>query len=118
MTNGYTEKLEDFGYREQDEAKDLLEAWKLNGLPEDFDNDGVRIAFNTYSGYVFLTNNECQVCMCGDDKKLYSFYSSPYEGKEGSFEDLLDEYKDMNKEDKEWFLDIAKNTGREKEITQ
>jgi len=56
--------------------------------------------------------------MCGDDKKLYSFYSSPYEGKEGSFEDLLDEYKDMNKEDKEWFLDIAKNTGREKEITQ
>tara|TARA_Y100000004_G_C8580929_1_gene272345 strand:+ start:101 stop:454 length:354 start_codon:yes stop_codon:yes gene_type:complete len=114
--NAYTEKLEDFGYREQDEAKDIFEAWKKNGLPQDFENDGVRLAFNMNSGYVFLTNNEYQVAMCGDDQKLYSFYSSPYEGIEGSFEDLLDEYKDMHEEDKEWFLDIAKNIGRENEI--
>ena len=116
--NGYTEKLEDFGYREQDEAKDLLEAWKLNGLPEDFENDGVRLAFNTYSGYVFLTNNECQVCMCDDNKKLYSFYSSPCEGKEGSFEELLEEYEYMHSEDQEWFRDIAKNINRQNEIKE
>ena len=73
--NGYTENLADFGYREQDEAKDIFEAWKLNGLPKDFDNDGVKLAFNMNSGYVFLTNAEYQVAMCGDNKELYSFYT-------------------------------------------
>ena len=116
--NYYTEKLEDFGYREQDMAKDLFEAWKLNGLPEDFENDGVRIAMNMSSGYVFLTNNEYQVCMCDDNKKLYSFYSSPYEGREGCFEDLIEEYEDMHPEDKEWFRDIAKNINRQNEIKE
>lgn len=115
--NGYTENLADFGYREQDEAKEIFAAWKKNGLPQDFDNDGVRLAFNMNSGYVFLTNNEYQVAMCDGDE-LYSFYTSPYEGIEGSFEDLLDEYKNMNEEDKQWFKDIAKNIGREKEIKQ
>ena len=116
--NYYTEKLEDFGYREQDMAKDLFEAWKLNGLPSDFNNDGVKVAMNMSSGYVFLTNSDYQVAMCDDNKKLYSFYSSPYEGREGCFEDLLDEYKDMHEEDKQWFKDIAENIGREKEIKQ
>ena len=114
--NGYTENLADFGYREQDEAKDIFEAWKLNGLPKDFDNNGVKLAFNMNSGYVFLTNAEYQVAMCGDNKELYSFYTSPYEGHEGSFEDLLDEYENMNKEDQEWFRDIAQNINRLDEI--
>jgi hypothetical protein len=115
--NGYTENLADFGYREQDEAKEIFAAWKKNGLPQDFENDGVRLAFNMNSGYVFLTNNEYQVAMCDGDA-LYSFYTSPYEGIEGSFEDLLDEYKDMHEEDKQWFKDIAENIGREEEIKQ
>ncbi len=115
--NGYTENLADFGYREQDEAKEIFAAWKKNGLPQDFENDGVRLAFNMNSGYVFLTNNEYQVAM-SDGDALYSFYTSPYEGIEGSFEDLLDEYKNMNEEDKQWFKDIAENIGREKEIKQ
>ena len=114
--NGYTEKLEDFGYREQDEAKNIFEAWKLNGLPEDFENDGVRLAFNMNSGYVFLTNDQYQVAMCGDNKELYSFYTSPYEGHEGSFEDLLDKYENMNEEDQEWFRSIAENINRLDEI--
>ena len=46
----------DFGYREQKEAQDLFEAWKL-GLPVDFENNGVRVAFNMNSGYVFLNNS-------------------------------------------------------------
>ncbi len=95
--NGYTENLADFGYREQDEAKEIFAAWKKNGLPQDFENDGVRLAFNMNSGYVFLTNNEYQVAM-SDGDALYSFYTSPYEGIEGSFEDLLDEYKKMREQ--------------------
>ena len=124
--NGYTEKLEDFGHIQLDTAKDLFTAWKYNGLPKDFEDDGVKVAFNSNSGYVFLTNSEYQVAMVEIDQKknnddptrynLYSFYTSPYEGREGSFEDLLDEYNDMHKEDKEWFEVVAKNNSRLNEL--
>ena len=59
----YTEDLADFGYREQEEAKNLFQAWRESGLPVDFWNNGVRIAFNMNSGYVFLTNSDYQVAM-------------------------------------------------------
>ena len=123
MTNSqktYTEDLADFGYREQEEAKNLFQAWRESGLPVDFWNNGVRIAFNMNSGYVFLTNSEYQVAMCEtneqDQLELYSFYSSPYEGKEGSFDELLEEYKEMHPEDQEWFQQIAENTNRSDEL--
>ena len=48
--NRYTEKLEDFGHIELDTAKDLFTAWKYNGLPKDFEDDGVKVAFNSNSG--------------------------------------------------------------------
>ena len=116
----YTEDLADFGYREQREAQNLFEAWKSNGLPVDFWNNGVKIGFNMNSGYVFLTNSDYQVAMCEtnehDQLVLYSFYSSPYEGKEGSFDDLLEEYKEMHLEDQEWFQQIADNTNRSDEL--
>ena len=116
----YTEDLADFGYREQRAAQDLFEAWKLNGLPVDFWNNGVKIGFNMNSGYVFLTNSDYQVAMCTtneqDQLELYSFYTSPYEGKEGSFDELLEEYKEMHLEDQLWFLEIAENIDRQDEV--
>ncbi len=48
--------------------------------------------------------------------ELFSFYSSPYEGKEGSFDELLEEYKEMHPEDQEWFQQIAENTNRSDEL--
>ena len=120
QTKTYTEDLADFGFREQEEAKDLFQAWRESGLPIDFENNGVKIAFNMNSGYVFLTNSEYQVAMCTtneqDQLELYSFYSSPYEGKEGSFNELLEEYKEMHPEDQEWFQQIAENTNRSDEL--
>ena len=116
----YTEDLADFGYREQEEAKNLFQAWRESGLPVDFWNNGVKIGFNMNSGYVFLTNSDYQVAMCTtneqDQLELYSFYTSPYEGKEGSFEELLEEYKEMHPEDQEWFQQIAENTNRSDEL--
>ena len=42
-----------------------------------------------------------------DQLELYSFYTSPYEGKEGSFDELLEEYKEMHPEDQAyWFGSI------------
>ena len=109
--DGYTENLADFGYRELEMLRDLLTAWLDSGLPDDFEDDGVRPAFNTYSGNVFLTNDDYQVCM-EVDGKLESFYYTPYEGYEGFYEDLLDEADESwEYEDLEFLKDIAENRG-------
>tara|TARA_Y100001938_G_scaffold145926_1_gene223686 strand:+ start:700 stop:1038 length:339 start_codon:yes stop_codon:yes gene_type:complete len=112
MNDAYTEDLTKFGYRELDIAGDLLKAIK-KGLPSDFYEEGIKLGFNTYSGNVFLTNEDYQVAMVDDDGKLYSFYSSPYDGLEGSYEDLKEDYDDMHPEDQEWFDDLTKSLNKE-----
>jgi hypothetical protein len=82
MTDITTTDLSKFGYRERVIARELLEAWEVQGLPEDFEETEVTIMFNMYSGNVFLTNSEFQVAMMCDDK-LESFYSCPQCGNEG-----------------------------------
>lgn len=98
-----------FGSRELALASRLLNAIS-NGFPEDFDCDfdtaEVKIAFNPNSGDVFLTNNSYQVCV-EEGGELFSYYSTPYNGLEGTFEDLLFEYKEMCPEDQEWFRELA-----------
>ena len=98
-----------FGGRELALASKLLNAIS-NGFPEDFDCDydtaEVKIAFNPYSGDVFLTNNSYQVCV-EVEGELFSYYSTPYACLEGVFEDLLIEYKGMCPEDQEWFRELA-----------
>ena len=86
----------------------ILQAWDADGLPSDFYADGVKLAFNRSSGNVFLVNGDYQCAMMNGDK-LESFYTSPYEGKEGFFADLLEEYPDMHREDQEWFRELAKD---------
>ena len=109
-----TTNLADFGRRELAETRDLLDAMLNNGLPDDFENEGVVVAFNRNSGYVFLTNDEYQVAMVDDDGKLYSWYFTPYYGHEGSYEDLLAEaldgdWDDEVSEDYEYLKDLAEN---------
>lgn len=108
MTDFYTEDFSEFGHRERKLASELLIHWNKGNLPEDFDNDEVKFAFNKNSGYVFLTNSNYQVCMMNGDK-IESFYSTPYEGHEGFFEDLVEEYEDMHHEDQTFMKEIAKN---------
>lgn len=111
----YTENLSDFGLIELEEARNILDAMIDNGVPSDFENEGVRIAFNRMSGMVFLTNSEYQVAVYSETERgkyLESFYSSPYEGLEGTFEELAEQFKDMNEEDQSWFKDLAKSLDR------
>ena len=112
----YTEDLENFGNREKAIARDLIEALNNKKTPEDFELTGVKVGFNTVSGFVFLTNSEYQVCMLDDKGNLYSYYTLPYEGLEGDFEYLLEQYPDMHANDQEQFREIAQNIGREGEI--
>jgi hypothetical protein len=111
MSDFYTEDLAKFGYRELKEAGKLLTAIG-KGLPDDFDDDGIKVGFNMNSGYVFLTNAEYQVAMLDEESgKLYSFYTTPYEGYEGSYQELLDQIDDMHHEDQEYVKEIAQYNG-------
>ena len=103
MIESYTEDLSKFGYREKAIANDLIQALNNKKTPDDFDLSGVKVAFNMMSGYVFLTNDEYQVCMIDDENNLYSFYTLMYEGLEGDFDELLEQYEDMHPEDQEQF---------------
>lgn len=107
-----TTNLAQFGSRELAEVRDLLDAMLNQGLPSGFSNNGVHPMLNILSGEVFLTNDEFEACMLNGDK-LESFYNSPYEGKEGFFSELLDEYSDMHEEDKEWFRELSASLGLE-----
>lgn len=97
----YTENLADFGNIERDEAGRLLQA----RLPDNFYNEGVRVAFNTSSGYVFLVNDDYQCAMFnGDEVEL--FHNTPYNGHEGFISDLLDEFQpdDLHSEDADYII--------------
>jgi hypothetical protein len=68
MTNIVQVNLEGFGFRELDIASKLLAKVSEYGYPRDFSDAGISLAFNTNSGYVFLTNEDCQVLMLENDK--------------------------------------------------
>lgn len=97
----YTENLADFGSREREMAGELLS----NRYPSSFSTDGVRVAFNMYSGYVFLVNNDHQIAMMNGDV-MEIFHSTPYHGHEGFLEDLLNELNpnELNQEDIDYLL--------------
>lgn len=108
----YTENLADFGHRERVELVELLNAWNTNGLPDGFDCEGVRPAFNANSGNVFLVNAEYQTAMMnGDTLDLWHFL--PYSGQEGFLSDLLDELEpeSLNAEDLEYLQQYAPEFG-------
>jgi len=68
MTNVVQVNLEAFGFRELDIASKLLAKVSEYGYPRDFSDAGISLAFNTHSGYVFLTNEDYQILMLEDDK--------------------------------------------------
>lgn len=110
--NAYTENLNDIitFARERDMTIKLLQSWGEHGLPDDFYEEGVKIAFNRSSGYVFLTNEDYQVAMLTDDGTLESYYNTPYSGHEGFLSDLVEYYitcpDDWEEDDIEYLNDL------------
>lgn len=111
----YTEDLGRFCFREIKMLAEILNAWAKSGLPDDFSDDNVRPALNMNSGYVFLVNEDCGCAMMNDDK-LESFYSTPHNGAEGFFGDLVSEFETMHPEDQAYMREIAAVLGREDEL--
>ena len=83
-----TTDLADFGVREIMMARDLLDAWMRDGLPNDFDPEGVTVMLNPMSGWVFLTNSDFEVAIV-EDCRLVTFHTSPYDGHEGTLAELV-----------------------------
>ena len=106
----YTEYLADFGSRERKMAAELL----AQPLPSTFNDDGVKLALNRNSGYVFLVNSDYQCAMMNGDT-LAIFHTTPYEGNEGFIEDLLSEHTpdDLHREDIDYIRDAAEAEGVE-----
>lgn len=100
----YTEDLADFGSRERSMAAELL----AQPLPDNFNDDGVKLAMNRNSGYVFLVNSDYQCAMMNGDT-LEVFHSTPYDGHEGFLTDLLEEYTpdDLHADDVEYLRQAA-----------
>lgn len=99
MNNIVTTDWNNFGYREIELAKELL-----SHIKEITDSYGkVDVAFNTHSGYVFLTDEEYRVWMLNGDK-LEEWYYCPYCGHEGFLEDM--EHDPQDSECKEYLKQI------------
>lgn len=77
-----TTNLADFGYRELELLKNLIQAKMDQGFPEDFSLRGVTVMMNQNSGNVFFTNDEYQVAMVNGDT-LEMFHTCGECGQEG-----------------------------------
>lgn len=88
MTHNYksdhitTTDLADFDASDLKSLEKLLRAYREQGLPEDFERNGVTAMMNKNSCNVFLTNAEYQVAMMNGDI-LESFYTCCNCGHEG-----------------------------------
>jgi len=105
-----TTDFSEFGWRERKMAAELLTASCDHGFPEDFEDNEVTIMMNKNSGNVFFTNSEFQVCMMNGDT-LESFYTTPYDGKEGFADELKEDYEqdceNWNEEDIQYIKDLG-----------
>lgn len=109
MDHGYTENLAEFGYRERELLVALLDEWNKNGLPNGFEYDNVRPAFNANSGNVFLVNDSYQVAMLNEDT-LEIWHILPYSGEEGFLDDLLElDQESMHADDIDYLQDLKNN---------
>lgn len=97
-----------------------LELWNL--LYEDkltdlarayFDDQTAEVFFNSNSGYVFLSDEDYNTVMINGGE-LDLFISTPYKGVEGFFDEVIEEYGDMHKEDKEYIRSIATEEQKKK----
>lgn len=94
-----------FGDKEIEEAKELLSNLK------EIDSYGkVEVFLNRHSGYVFLSDEDYKIWIMNGNK-IEEWYTCPYYGHEGFFEDM-----DHDPQDKECtkYMEAIKKERREK----
>ena len=105
------------GYVERKEALklwSLLNENKLSELARNyFDETTADVYFNTSSGNVFLSDEDCNIVMERKGQLDLFIYIS-HSGQEGFFDELMNYYEDMHEEDKKYLREIATETLKEK----
>lgn len=93
MNDTVTEDWDKFGYREKKMGVELLNAWMDRKYARNIleMGDGVKVAFNLLSGYVFLTNNNYDAFMLDEDGNLDIFLHCPECGNEGFPPEMRDD---------------------------
>ena len=85
----------------------MLELFRDGKYSKDFYPEDIANFKNTNLNMIFMVNDEYSVLVY-EDGELVSYYTSPYAGIEGTFEELSEQYDEMSEEDKEWFDDIKR----------
>jgi len=94
--------LSKFGSREIEETIKLLQALEKTDLDI---GEGLKLCFNTHSGYVFLVDDDYRVYMINEEtNKLEEWFSCPICGAEGFKEDVIniENHTGDKKECEEW----------------
>ncbi len=90
----YENSFENFGRREialSAELLTMLSDGKLTPVADAyFDQSGVKVAFNSTSGNVFIVNDDYQVIMDDGDGRLDLFIVTGWSGQEGFLDDHID----------------------------
>ncbi len=102
-----TADLSRFGQRELSIAAEMLTALTTT-YRRCATDEGLSLNMNINSGYVFLTDENYNCFMMNGDQ-LEQYLCSPYDGHEGFYDELKDQYGDMNPEDQEWLIDHARD---------
>lgn len=83
----------------------MIELFRDGKYSKDFYPTEVTILKNPDLDVIYMTNEDYYVVVYKDGE-LVSYYTSPYAGIEGTFEELSEQYDEMCEEDKEWFDEI------------
>lgn len=110
--------LSRMGYRELAEASELLKAY-TEARPEAWDDSGVKLAYNSYSGVVFLTNDISQELRLRDGNAEMYYWLS-YAGEEGHIDELYESFKNggIDPEDYEQLANYLEGEGMSKEADE
>lgn len=100
--------LSDLGFREIGMLAKQLDLWsdqKLSSLARNYFGYLDDFGFNRYSGNVWLQDEDYNV-LIDNGNELDLFISTPYEGREGFFEDLVQEFAEMHPEDQDYMYQL------------
>ncbi len=91
----------------------LLKDGLLSELAElYFNRTTCDVYLNPNSGHVFLCDEDYNTVM-SDGNCLDLFISTPYEGEEGFFTEIMDRWEDLHDDDKQYMFELATEAYRE-----
>lgn len=103
--NNPTNDLSKFTKADLKEAGELLTAYandNMTKLARDYLYEGVQVFLNTNSWNVFLCDSDYNCAMFNSDGELDLFISTPYNGTEGFYDEIMENYDKLHDEDKEY----------------